>query len=134
MTESFLKTGDFFATSGVSRTDSFRLKRRVWSLLNTSLWSVIVLLPMLYYLIKLLLSGSTIYFSIGVGIIIICESIIEIFTMRQFINLTAVTNHFSFLIDAQNDWNVKNQQKFVVWNGRNEKISVKQRLILSQRQ
>lgn len=71
MAESFNKTGDFFATSGVPRTDSFKLKRRCYTLLNTLFWSVIVLVPMLYYLVNLLLSGSTVYFSIGVGIIVL---------------------------------------------------------------
>lgn len=76
MTESFYKTGgDFFATSGVPRTDAFRLKRRYYSLINTMFWAVVVLVPMLYYLIKLFLSGSTMYFSIGIAIILLCKYI-----------------------------------------------------------
>ncbi|XP_032662990.1 1-acyl-sn-glycerol-3-phosphate acyltransferase gamma-like [Odontomachus brunneus] len=71
MAESFYKTGDFFATSGVPRTDSFTLKRRYYSLINTTFWAIVVLVPMLYYLIKLFLSGSTVYFSIGVAIILL---------------------------------------------------------------
>ncbi|XP_058799783.1 1-acyl-sn-glycerol-3-phosphate acyltransferase gamma-like [Phymastichus coffea] len=71
MADSFAKTGDFFATSGVPRVEPFRLKRRYWSLINSLAWAVIVLVPMLYYLIRLLLSGSTMYFSIGAGIIIL---------------------------------------------------------------
>lgn len=73
MTESFVNTGDFFATSGVPRVEPFKLKRRYWSLINSLTWAVIVLVPMLYYLVKLLLSGSTVYFSIGVGIIVLCK-------------------------------------------------------------
>ncbi|XP_015604950.1 1-acyl-sn-glycerol-3-phosphate acyltransferase gamma [Cephus cinctus] len=69
MAESFSQTGDFFATSGIPRTDIFKLERRYYSLINTVFWAVIVLVPMLYYLVKLLLSGSTIYFFVGVGII-----------------------------------------------------------------
>jgi len=69
MTESFYKTGDFFATSGVPRTDSFRLKRRYYSLINTIFWAIVVLVPMLYYLLRLFLSGSTFYFIMGIGII-----------------------------------------------------------------
>lgn len=69
MTESFYKTGDFFTTSGVPRTDTFMLKRRYYSLINTIFWSVVVLVPMLYYLLRLLLSGSIIYFFFGVAII-----------------------------------------------------------------
>ncbi|KZC11257.1 PREDICTED: 1-acyl-sn-glycerol-3-phosphate acyltransferase gamma-like [Dufourea novaeangliae] len=69
MAESFTKTGDFFTTSGVPRTDCFQLERRVYTLINTIFWAVVVLVPMLYYLVNLFLSGSTTYFSIGVGII-----------------------------------------------------------------
>ncbi|XP_076299844.1 1-acyl-sn-glycerol-3-phosphate acyltransferase delta [Lasioglossum baleicum] len=69
MAESFIKTGDFFATSGVPRTDCFEVKRRPYTFIHTVFWTVIVLVPMLYYLVNLFLSGSTVYFSIGVGII-----------------------------------------------------------------
>ncbi|XP_076233895.1 1-acyl-sn-glycerol-3-phosphate acyltransferase gamma [Calliopsis andreniformis] len=69
LAESFIQTGDFFATSGVPRTDCFYINRRYYTFLNTLFWAVAVLVPMLYYLINLFLSGSTIYFSIGVGII-----------------------------------------------------------------
>lgn len=68
-----MQTGDLFATSGEPRTDQFRLKRRYYTLINTIGWAVVVLVPMLYYLVNLFLSGSTIYFSIGVGIIFVCK-------------------------------------------------------------
>ncbi|XP_043278505.1 1-acyl-sn-glycerol-3-phosphate acyltransferase gamma-like [Venturia canescens] len=71
LAESFMQTGDFFATSGVPRTDTFKLQRRYYSLINTIFWAVIVLVPMLYYIVQLFLSGSTVYFSIGVGIILL---------------------------------------------------------------
>lgn len=71
MQESFHQTGDFFATSGVPSTDCFVLKRRYYSLLNTLFWAVMVLVPMIYYLINLFLSGSIVGFSIGVGIIVL---------------------------------------------------------------
>ncbi|XP_012526817.1 1-acyl-sn-glycerol-3-phosphate acyltransferase gamma isoform X1 [Monomorium pharaonis] len=71
MAESFYKTGDFFATSGVPRTGSFRLKRRYYSLINTIFWAIVVLVPMLYYLLRLLLSGSIFGITIGVGVIFI---------------------------------------------------------------
>ncbi|XP_077262746.1 1-acyl-sn-glycerol-3-phosphate acyltransferase gamma [Temnothorax americanus] len=71
MTESFYETGDFFAKSGVPRTDSFRLKRRYYSLVNTICWAIVVLVPMLYYLVRLLLSGSIFGITIGVGVIFV---------------------------------------------------------------
>jgi len=73
MAESFYKTGDFFAMSGVPRTDSFMLKRRYYSLINTIFWAIVVLVPMLYYLLRLLLSGSITYFLIGIAIIFLCK-------------------------------------------------------------
>lgn len=73
MTESFYETGDFFATSGVPRTDSFRLKRRYYSLVNTIFWAIVVLVPMLYYLIRLLLSGSIFGITVVVGVIFVCK-------------------------------------------------------------
>lgn len=71
MAESFHETGDFFTKSGVPRTDTFKLKRRYYSLINTLFWAVVVLVPMLYYLIRLFLSGSTVYFFSGVSIILL---------------------------------------------------------------
>ncbi|XP_066991804.2 1-acyl-sn-glycerol-3-phosphate acyltransferase gamma [Anabrus simplex] len=71
MSDSFYHTGDFFAESGVPRLEPFRLPRRYFSLLNTAGWSIAVLVPIMYYLIRLLTSGSTVYFSIGVAIIAI---------------------------------------------------------------
>ncbi|KAG8041743.1 hypothetical protein G9C98_007047 [Cotesia typhae] len=71
MKKNFIETGDFFATSGVPKTDKFKLERRYYSLLNTIFWAIIVLVPMLYYLVKLFISGSTIAFTFGVGIIVL---------------------------------------------------------------
>jgi hypothetical protein len=73
MSDSFFRTGDFFAESGVKRIEGYRLPRRYYSLINTVAWGFVVLVPMMYYLLRLLTSGSTIYFSVGIGIIGICK-------------------------------------------------------------
>jgi hypothetical protein len=73
MSDSFFRTGDFFAESGVMRVEGYRLPRRYYSLINTVAWGFVVLVPMVYYLLRLLTSGSTIYFSVGIGIIGICK-------------------------------------------------------------
>jgi hypothetical protein len=73
MSDSFFRTGDFFAESGVKRIEGYRLPRRYYSLINTVAWGFIILVPMVYYLLRLLTSGSTIYFSVGIGIIGICK-------------------------------------------------------------
>lgn len=69
MTESFINTGDFFKESAVKRVEPFHLPRRYYSLINTLCWSLVVLIPICYGLLRLLTSGSTVYVSIGVGII-----------------------------------------------------------------
>ncbi|XP_072394733.1 1-acyl-sn-glycerol-3-phosphate acyltransferase gamma-like [Diabrotica undecimpunctata] len=80
MKESFINTGDFFATSGVTRVDSFVVKPRLHSIFNFIFWILITLVPMSYYLMKLLFSGELVYFSIGAGIlgafyILMCKTI-----------------------------------------------------------
>lgn len=67
--DSFIKTGDFFATSGVPRVEGFTVPRRINSIFNIAFWSFSILVPMAYYLIKLLFSGELLYFSIGASII-----------------------------------------------------------------
>ncbi|XP_015185251.1 PREDICTED: 1-acyl-sn-glycerol-3-phosphate acyltransferase delta-like isoform X2 [Polistes dominula] len=91
MMESFHKTGDFFATSGVAKPDTFILNRSYASLFNTIFWFVVVLVPMIYYLIKLFLSGSTLYFSIGVGILLIFYLL-----MDKTIQMSEISNSSSY--------------------------------------
>ncbi|XP_075232638.1 1-acyl-sn-glycerol-3-phosphate acyltransferase gamma-like [Lycorma delicatula] len=69
MMESFLKTGDWFVESGVRRVEPFKLPRRVYSLLNMVGWAIVILCPLVYHLMQLLLSGSTLSFCIGLIII-----------------------------------------------------------------
>nr|CAD7597029.1 unnamed protein product [Timema genevievae] len=69
MQDSFFKTDDFFAESGVKRVDGFNLKRRPVSLINTVIWGIVILVPMSYYLLRLLTCGSWFYFSVGISII-----------------------------------------------------------------
>lgn len=68
--DSFIRTGDFFATSGIPRLAPFRVNRRTHPLVNMTVWSFIILCPMMYYLIMLLFSGNMIYISIGACIIV----------------------------------------------------------------
>ncbi|XP_073981181.1 1-acyl-sn-glycerol-3-phosphate acyltransferase delta-like isoform X2 [Rhodnius prolixus] len=69
MMDSFLKTGDFFTTSGVPRVEGIRLPRRLYSLINMTVWAIFTLIPMVYCLTCLLTSGSTLYVTIGLFII-----------------------------------------------------------------
>lgn len=56
--DSFESTGDFFKTSGVERLEKLDIKRRINSLINTTVWSILVLLPIFYYTIKLCVTGQ----------------------------------------------------------------------------
>lgn len=71
--DSFLKTGDFFATSGIDRLEPFEIDRRINSVFNMAVWVLIILCPIGYYLIKMLFSGELVLFSIGVSILAACE-------------------------------------------------------------
>lgn len=70
--DSFLKTGDFFATSGVPRIEPFTVPRRSASFCLLIFWVFSILLPMTYWLVKLLFSGQILYFSIGAGLLGLC--------------------------------------------------------------
>lgn len=71
--DSFIKHGDFFTGTDFKRVEPIVQKPRLATLVNTIAWAFITLTPMLYYLMMLLFSGELLYFSIGVGIITICE-------------------------------------------------------------
>ncbi|XP_057318974.1 1-acyl-sn-glycerol-3-phosphate acyltransferase gamma-like [Microplitis mediator] len=91
LAESFIETGDFFATSGVPKTDKFKLPRRYFSLINTICWAIIVLVPMLYYLVKLFISGSTIAFTFGVAIILLF-----FYLMHKIIGMSEISRGSSY--------------------------------------
>lgn len=91
MTDSFFRTDDFFAESGVRRVEPFRLPRRYFSLINTVSWGIAVLVPIMYGLICLLTSGSTLYFSIGAGIIAIF-----FFVLYKMIGMTKISKSSSY--------------------------------------
>lgn len=70
--ESFKKTGDFFATSGVKRQPATNVARKWMPLLNYLFWSVGTCSTIAYYLIKLFMNGDFIYLSVWIGIILAC--------------------------------------------------------------
>lgn len=73
MQESFYNTGDFFTESGVKRVNPFKLQRRPYSLINTVVWNIVILVPMLKWLLGLLFSGELLYFSIAIAVLGTCE-------------------------------------------------------------
>lgn len=85
--ESFIKHGDFFTGSKFKRVEPIIQPPRIYTLLNTVVWAFITLTPILYYLVRLLFSGELLYFSIGVGIILICKSKISFSFVSVLISL-----------------------------------------------
>ncbi|XP_054262888.1 1-acyl-sn-glycerol-3-phosphate acyltransferase gamma-like [Macrosteles quadrilineatus] len=91
MMESFLHTGDFFTESGVARVEPFLLPRRYYSLVNMVVWAVVALVPVFYYIACLLMSGSSLYISIGIGIILFF-----FFMLYKLIEMTKISKGSSY--------------------------------------
>lgn len=77
--ESFHTHGDFFTGSGLTPFEPFEYKRTIGPFINTAVWMVVTLTPILYYLVALLFSGKLIPFFFGVAIISICKFIMTFF-------------------------------------------------------
>lgn len=75
--ESFHQHGDFFTGSRFPRREPVEMQPRLYTLVNTLAWAVITLVPILSYLVQLLCSGELLYFSIGAGILLICEFVVN---------------------------------------------------------
>ncbi|KAK5645670.1 hypothetical protein RI129_004134 [Pyrocoelia pectoralis] len=69
--DSFVRTGDFFALSGVKRLPPFKTKRRRYIIFNMMVWATVILFPMVYYLIALFLSGKIVYVIIAICILML---------------------------------------------------------------
>lgn len=75
MQESFHTHGDFFTGSGITKKPVTKLVPRLHSLINMIAWNLVTVIPMSYYLTKLLISGEILYFSIGGSILLACKFI-----------------------------------------------------------
>lgn len=75
--DSFHKYGDFFTGSRFPKVEAVLQEPRLPTLMNTIGWMLVTLLPMSYYLMKLLFSGELLYFSIGAGIILIFHMLMQ---------------------------------------------------------
>jgi len=67
---SFHETGDFFKGNDITPIKSIRFKPRLSSLVNWVSWMIFAMLPILYLLSTLILSGKIMYIAIGSGIMI----------------------------------------------------------------
>ncbi|KAL3281231.1 hypothetical protein HHI36_004445 [Cryptolaemus montrouzieri] len=97
MKEGFVKHGDFFKlTSDLEPVGPIITKRRYYSLLNTIMWCMAILIPMITYLLKLLLSGQIIYLSIAGGIIVIF-----FFLMNILLNMSDMNKASTYGINGK---------------------------------
>lgn len=69
MQESFHKHGDFFTGTNVTRKVPIKLQPRLQSLCNMLAWNIITVVPIMYYLLQLLISGQFLQFFIGASVI-----------------------------------------------------------------
>lgn len=106
--ESFHKHGDFFTGSRFKKVEPVLQKPSLATLLNTVIWSIVSLTPMLYYLVRLLFSGELLYFSIGVAIITICKCIFDSSIVGRYRSLLICFIFiFSLPTYVKNYWYVK---------------------------
>ena len=70
---SFHKTGDFFKDTDIAPVKPIQFKPRPATLINWVIWMILAMLPILYLLLTLILSGSIASISIGFGVIVACE-------------------------------------------------------------
>lgn len=70
---SFHKTGDFFKDNDIAPIKVMQFKPRLVTLLNWVGWMIITMLPILYLVLCLILSGQIMYISIGAGVLVACK-------------------------------------------------------------
>lgn len=71
--DSFHTHGNFFTSSGVHPVEPIVFAPRLSSLLNTLFWVFVTVVPIVYFLMSLLLTGNILYLSIAIGIIFACK-------------------------------------------------------------
>lgn len=70
---SFHKTGDFFKDNDIPRVEPMLFEPRPVTLINWVSWMIIAMLPILYLLLSLILSGNVMHIAIGSGITVACK-------------------------------------------------------------
>lgn len=70
---SFHKTGDFFKDTDIKPIEPIILKHRMAPLLNWISWMILAMLPILYLILSMILSGKILHIAIGAGVIVACK-------------------------------------------------------------
>lgn len=89
--DSYIRTGSFSEESGFPSWSVTRPARRCWSLVNTIGWTTIIVTLLLYYIFRLVTSGSWIIF--GSALLMIASGYLG---LRKMIGLTSVTKSSSY--------------------------------------
>lgn len=71
---SFHKTGDFFKDNDITPIKRRLFKHRLAPLLNWVSWMILAMLPILYLILSMILSGNFLHITIGAGVIVACKS------------------------------------------------------------
>lgn len=114
---SFHKTGDYFKDTDITPIEAIQFKPKLTTLVNWVSWMVIAMLPILYLLLTLILSGNVMYIGIGSGIFVACEySIVNDFCANILIKILICVTFSLHAVHLLN-WNVKDQQSIKLrWN------------------
>ena len=70
---SYLTTGSWFELSNIEECQGFYLPRRIFPAINFAFWCFAILVPLGYLLIKLVISGSLVYFCTACAILASCK-------------------------------------------------------------
>jgi lysophosphatidic acid acyltransferase/lysophosphatidylinositol acyltransferase len=84
---SFHKTGDFFKDTDITPIEPIIFQSRLSSLINWVAWMILAMLPILYMLFTMILSGQVLYVAIGVVALISCECLIKTLVFFKIIDL-----------------------------------------------
>lgn len=76
--DSFHTHGDFFKGNDIERLEPIEIPRRKTDLFNWLFWIAVTLLPILYFILNLILSGKILHFAIGSSILFVCKFQIRI--------------------------------------------------------
>lgn len=103
---SFHETGDFFKGNNITPIKPRVFKKRFSSLLNWVSWMILAMLPILYMLLNLILSGDIMSIAISSGIMVSCK----FYNHFRILKKSLIMFHFIFSLYAVplRNWNVKN--------------------------
>ncbi|CAO1349935.1 unnamed protein product [Diamesa serratosioi] len=89
--DSFHTHGDFFKGNDIERLEPIEIPRRKTDLFNWLFWISVTLLPILYFILNLILSGKILYFAIGSSILFVFYML-----MQKVIGMSKISKASSY--------------------------------------